>query len=119
MPTKIIKLRDAVRFAKENGYLFAVYKKKEDNYNLVNECFCPDNEKDLIDAKIIVKTTEAATDFNEFLTTDKKYCFRLHNTFNVPKIIPIFYRCSFCYRTISTEQYNKNRYCLRCESLNE
>lgn len=120
MPTKTINFSDAVKFAKENGYLLAVYKKEEDNYNLVSDSFfLPDDENDLIDAEIIVKTTGAATDFNEFTTADKKYYFRLHNNFNIPKIIPIFYHCSVCYNTISTEQHNSGGYCPRCVSWNK
>ena len=92
MPQKTVKLKEALKFAKKNGYLFAVYKKKDDNYVLFNEAYMSDIAED---TDIIVKTTGAATDFNEFITEDKQYCFRLHNNFNVPKIIPIFQTVGF------------------------
>ena len=86
MPQKIIKLKKALDFAKENGYIFAVYKKEDNNYIIQDEAYLSDIYES---EEIIVKTTGAATDFNEFMTKDKEYCFRLHNNFNVPKIIPI------------------------------
>jgi len=86
MPIKTITLKDAVEFAKNNGYLFAIYKKEDNNYKICS--FCYTLEIDL-DTEIIVKTTGAATDFNEFTTKDKEYCFRLHNNYNLPNIIPI------------------------------
>ena len=92
MPQKTVKLKEALEFAKENGYLFAVYEKKDDNYILFNEAYLSDIAED---TDIIVKTAGAATDFNEFTTADKQYCFRLHNNFNVPKIIPIIQTTSF------------------------
>jgi hypothetical protein len=89
MPQKTIKLKEALDFAKNNSYLFAVYEKQDDNYVLFNEAYMSDIAED---TDIIVKTIGAATDFNEFITADKQYCFRLHNNFNVPKIIPIISR---------------------------
>jgi len=89
MPQKTVKLKDATKFASENGYLYAVYKKGDDgNYHKVEDVVWDtplDPEWD-----IVVKTTGAATDFNEFTTADKEYCFRLHNNFNVPDVIPAF-----------------------------
>ena len=87
MAVKTIKLKQAVEFTKNNGYLLAVYKKEDDAYRLYDPC----HNDDIVDINtdIVVKTTGAATDFNEFTTKDKQYCFRLHNNFNIPKIIPI------------------------------
>lgn len=87
MPTKIIILKEAVEFIKSNGYLLAVYKKQGDNYQLYDECYTVDMVD--LDTPIEVNRIGAATDFNEFTTEDKEYCFRLHNNFNIPNIIPI------------------------------
>lgn len=89
MAEKIVKLKEATRFAVNNGYLFAVYKRGDDgNYYKVEDCV----HETPIDPEwdILVKTTGAATDFNEFTTVDMQFCFRLHNNFNVPDVIPVF-----------------------------
>ena len=91
MAEKIVKLSKATNFAVNNGYLFAVYKKGEDgNYHKVEDCIW-DTFIDP-DWDIVVKTTGGATDFNEFVTADGEYCFRLHNNFNIPEIIPVIKR---------------------------
>ena len=90
MPVKTMKLKDAVEFIKNNGYLLAVYKKEGNNYKLYCDCYTI--EVIDLDTEITVKTTGAATDFNEFTTKDKEYCFRLHNNYNLPSIIPIIER---------------------------
>ncbi len=90
MPTKIITLKEAVEFIRDNGYLLSVYKKQGDNYMLYDECYTVDMVD--LDTLIEVKTAGAATDFNEFTTEDKEYCFRLHNNFNIPLSIPIIKR---------------------------
>lgn len=91
MAQKIVKFSEAAIFAKDNGYWFAVYKKGSDgNFLLVETCLWSvdiDNE-----TEIMVNRMGAATDFNEFTTVDKQYCFRLHNNFNVPDIIPVIKR---------------------------
>lgn len=88
-PQKIIKLKEALKFAKHNGYILAVYYKKDNNYLLKDDAYMSDIYED---TDIMVKTIGAAIDFNEFTTADGEYCFRLHNNFNVPKIIPIISR---------------------------
>jgi len=89
MAIEKIKFSEAAIFAKDNGYWFAVYKKGSDgDFLLVETCLWSvsiDN-----DTEIIVKTMGKAIDFNEFITADGKFCLRLHNNFNVPKIIPVF-----------------------------
>ena len=107
-----IKLKEALEFAKKNGYILAVYKKQDDNYVLFNEAYMSDIAED---TDIIVKTTGACTDFNEFITEDKQYCFRLHNNFNVPKIIPIIEqensnisKCYHCDKPVCFERHNKD-----------
>ncbi len=87
--TKQTELKEALDFAKNNGYIFAVYEKKDDNYVLFNECYLSDIDEH---TPIMVKHECYGTDFNEFTTVDGNYCFRLHNNFNVPKIIPIIKR---------------------------
>jgi hypothetical protein len=90
MATKTIKLKEALDFARENGYLLAAYKRIGKGFLLHDDNFyinynVEDGERD-----IVVKTTGACTDFNEFTTTCGQFCFRLHNNFNLPNMIPIF-----------------------------
>ena len=85
--TKTILFKDALNFAKENGYIFAVYEKQDNNYVLKDDAYLSDIYEN---ENIIVKIVGSGIDFKEFITEDKNYCFRLHNNFNVPKIIPIF-----------------------------
>ena len=89
MPQKILKLQKAIDFTNHNGYFLAVYQKKEDNYNLLTVVYDDTPSKDI---DIVVQTIGAGTSFNEFTTVDKQYCFRLHNNFNIPKVIPIISR---------------------------
>ena len=86
MAQKKITLEEALTFAKENGYVFAVYEKKDDVYVLFNKCYLSDIDED---TEIIVKTNGFGTNFNRFMTVDGQYCFVLHNTFNVPETIPV------------------------------
>ena len=100
MPQKTIKMKEALKFAVENGYMFAVYSKRSDGYYLIEDSFIAESYEDE-DFDIIVKTTGAATDFNEFTTKDKQYLFKLHNNFNVPEIIPTL-------KSFQLFQINKN-----------
>ena len=86
MKTRIVKFKEALTFAKENGYIFAVYKKEDNKYTIQDEAYMSDIYEN---ENIIVDIVGEGISFNEFTTEDKEYCFRLHNNFNVPKIIPI------------------------------
>jgi hypothetical protein len=86
MANKIIKLSEAVSFARDSGYIFAVYEKKDGKYIIHNECYLSDIEHD---TDILVKTNGPYTDFKDFVTTDGRYRFLLHNTFNLKKSLPI------------------------------
>ena len=88
MPTKTVTLETACKFVRENHYLLAIYRKEGHNYQKISDCFTLEVDTE---TPIIVKTTEPPTtiDFTEFITEDKKYCFRLHNNYNVPNIIPV------------------------------
>jgi hypothetical protein len=86
MAQKKVELKEALDFAKNNGYIFAVYEKRDDVYVLINECYLSDIEEH---TEIIVKTGGFGTDFNRFMTADGMHCFQLHNNFNVPKTIPV------------------------------
>ena len=89
MAQKKTTLRKAAEFANDNGYLYAIYQLGEDgNYHILEEAIWEAPVDDT--TEIMVKTTGAATDFNEFISVDKQFCFRLHNNFNVPAIIPVF-----------------------------
>ena len=81
MPQKVIKLQEAQEFVRNNGYLLAMYKKIDDNYVLYDDIYTHGLNED---TEIVVKTTGAATSFNEFTTVDKEYCFRLHTNLNIP-----------------------------------
>ena len=85
--TKIVKLKEAVKFAKENGYLLAVYKRQGDNFVKYDEFYTIEAVD--MDRDIVVDVVVSGVNFNEFITTNKQYCFRLHNNCNVPMIIPI------------------------------
>ena len=91
MNTKIIEMNEAINFAKNNGYLLAIYEFNKDtnNYELVDETnfeqdFVSENDDILVSIE-----KDGSIDFNEFTTRDKKYVIRLHNNFNIPKIIPL------------------------------
>ena len=89
MPQKKIQFKEAKEFADDSGYCLAVYQKQDDgNFHKVEDVLwdCPITDE----TEIMVKTTGACTDFNEFKTVDGEFCFRLHNNFNVPKVIPVF-----------------------------
>ena len=91
METKIIKLKEAIEFAVENGYLYAVYTKNNDNYELFQNCY--DYETVDEDSNIVVETTGEnnglQVHFNQFATEDKQFMFILHNNYNIPKTIPV------------------------------
>jgi len=91
MPQKKIQFKEAKEFAEDSGYVFAVYEKQDDgNFHKVEDVLwdCP-----IVDeTEIMVKTTGYATDFKEFETVDGQFCFRLHNNFNVPEIVPVIKR---------------------------
>ncbi len=85
---KKIRLKEAIEFAKENSYLFAIYKRGDDkNFHLLSDIFF-----DEIDdyTEIMVEVEGSGLCFREFTTVDGQHCFRLHNNLNVPKIIPTF-----------------------------
>ena len=88
MPQKKTTLLEAANFANENGYLYAVYQKKEDgNFHKIEEAIWESPVDDT--TEIMVKTTGACTDFKEFESVDGQFCFRLHNNFNTPEVIPV------------------------------
>ena len=84
--TKKVKFKEAIDFAKENGYLFAVYENDGENFVLKNDAYLSRVHEQ---EEIVVKIVGSGVSFNEFETADGNHCFRLHNNFNVPKIIPI------------------------------
>jgi hypothetical protein len=90
MPAKtVVKLKEALTFAKDNGYVFAVYRKDGNNYLLHNEAYLSDIDENV---NIVVKLRGhnfSDMDFNEFTTEGGEYLFKLHNNFNLPKLIPI------------------------------
>lgn len=89
MAKKVIKFKEALQFAREGGYIFAVYCKRDNNYILKDSAYMSDIYED---TNIIVDVEHGQTNFNKFITEDKQYCFRLHNNFNVPSVIPIIKR---------------------------
>ena len=89
MPQKIVRIQEAIDFVNENGYLLAVYEKEQDG-NFHKRTDDIRSLPSFPDRKVVVKTMGAATDFNEFTTVDRQLCFKLHNNFNIPEIIPAF-----------------------------
>ena len=86
MNTKIMKLKEAIEFAKNNGYIFAVYTKQNDKYILHDESYIDDiDENEEIEVEI---DSARQINFNKFITVDKSCAFILHNNFNIPQIFP-------------------------------
>jgi len=86
---RCIQFKEALDFAAENGYIFAVYDKQGDNFVLKDDAYMSRVHEQ---EEIIVRIYGCGLNFNEFTTADGQHCFRLHNNFNVPKIIPIISR---------------------------
>jgi len=88
--TKTVHIQEMIDFAKDSGYLIATFKKQSNNYVKIDDIYPTDllDDRD-VDNMIIVSMFGYGLDFKEVTTEDKRYCFRLHNNFNVPKIIPI------------------------------
>jgi hypothetical protein len=85
----ITELGEARKFAKENGYILAMYTKNNDgNYDLTNE-----EDPEEISDSTVIKYNKVGTDkdFSEVETLDRKFIFILHNNYNIPKIIPRFH----------------------------
>ena len=89
MPQKKTTLKEAVEFAEENGYMFAMYQKKDNQYHLVDKSAKAQQLAEETDLEIIVETIGSATDFNEFTSVDEQVYFLLHNNYNVPEIITL------------------------------
>jgi hypothetical protein len=94
MGTKMVEFQEALNFAKNNGYLYAIYRfcKQRNNFYLVadNHLYCYDDYLQE-DTKIIIEVDKAKQkNFNKFLTEDRQFCFRLHNNYNIPQFIPLF-----------------------------
>ena len=87
MAIVIRKLKEAIEFAKENGYLLAVYTRqdKTDTFILCSDNYTVEDEDE--DKKIKVRTVGHGVDYTMFITTDNEWAFKLHNNFNLrPKI---------------------------------
>ncbi len=87
--TKKVLFKEAIDFAADNGYLFAVYDRSGDNFVLKDDAYMS-RVHEL--EEIIVEVVGSGVSFNDFTTADGNHCFRLHNNFNVPAIIPIIKR---------------------------
>ncbi len=88
MKTKIVKLQEAVKFIKQNGYFIAVYKRQGNKYVKYNDNYTIDDTD--MERDIIVEVVGCGIDFREFESVDKQYFFVLHNNFNIPMTMPIF-----------------------------
>ena len=89
MTTTKVKLSEMREFATENGYLIAAYQIGKDNcWFLIHEII---DYLDLLgDDTMIVCNDIGGIDFREVITEDRQYVLRLHNNFNLPKVIPVF-----------------------------
>lgn len=85
-----IKFKEAREFARDNGYLYAYYEKQEDgNWHLITEE--ADYDTDISDdTEVLVMNVRGNLNMKEVVTPDKTKLFRLHNNFNLPRIIPCF-----------------------------
>ena len=76
-------------FAAENGYVLASYTRE-----WVGENWILDQEIAQYDDETFVCMVEqfgSGVDFKEAVTKDTLTVFRLHNNFNIPKVIPCFH----------------------------
>ena len=85
---KKIRLKEAIKFVRENGYLLAIYKLGDDkNFHILSEIFSDDIDEY---TEIMVDIEGCGISFREFETADGQHRSLLHNNFNVPKVIPTF-----------------------------
>ncbi len=94
MKTETIKktIKDILNFAKENGYIFAVYVRKNINIWQLNN----NDLRNIIDDidennEIVVYKQDNQLDYNITYSMDGKYMFLLHNNYNLKTEIP----CTF------------------------
>ena len=85
----ITELGKVRKFARENGYILAIYTKNNDgNYDLTSE----EDTEEVSDSTVIrYDKVGQGQDFKEIETLDRKFIFLLHNNYNVPKFIPRFH----------------------------
>ena len=88
MAQKTAQLKEAIKFAKENGYILAVYKRNGNHYKLYENCYTDDVKGIDENTDITVRIMGSSINFNEFASKDKDFFFLLHNNFNIPNIIP-------------------------------
>lgn len=79
-----------VEFCVDSGYIIAHYQRENDgeDWKLVSEIMCND---DLFSPNTVILCSSSdgsSINYNETSTEDKKNVFRLHNNFNLPKVIP-------------------------------
>ena len=82
----ITELGEVRKFARENGYILAMYTRNNDgNYDLTS-----DEDPEEVKDSVVVRFDRVgeAKDFKEVETLDRKFVFRLHNNYNVPKVVP-------------------------------
>ena len=84
-----IKFKEVQEFAIENGYIIAIYlKEKDGNWHLSKEMIDYDDISP--DIVVLAGNIKGNINMNETVTKDKKYLFKIHNNYNLPKVIPCF-----------------------------
>lgn len=91
--TIAITLKELQMFVTENGYLIAIYCKGQDgnwHYDkmIEEESIDPDT---VLMANYVKGNNHVGghTNMNETVSKDKQHLFKLHNNYNIPKIIRI------------------------------
>lgn len=88
-----ITFKELREYLEENGYIIALYEKKQDgNWHLTRKTFDAFDVFDIVnsDTVLLASNFKGYTNMKETVTIDKKYLFKLHNNYNLPEIIPCF-----------------------------
>ena len=90
MATTQKTLSDLRAFCLENGYLFSAYRQQGNgNYKLLTT---EANDDPLFPDSMIILCEQEGTaiSYRETVSEGNKFIFRIHNNYNLPRIIPAF-----------------------------
>lgn len=82
--TKTVLFKEALDFADDSGYVYAIYERQGSNFVLKDDAYFSrvhENEE------IIVGIVGCGLSFSRFETKNGHYLFILHNNFNVPSSV--------------------------------
>jgi hypothetical protein len=85
------ELSEVRKFARENGYVLAMYTKNDDGSFDLTDIEDPEEIADsvVVEYEVVGKYSKSK-DFSKVKTADGKFIFILHNTYNIMKKLPIF-----------------------------